>query len=393
MNRTTSIFAALALAASSSLVFAGSAKKTTNSKPLPPLPTYPNQLPLPTSPVSQNAARTQAAAASNGVITAAQLAEAAPDWSSKYTLYVNCPTAPSDVNFTDIQSAVNMALISTTIKVCPGTYEGGIVVPTSFVKIVGVGTHSGNEVIAGPTGPNPSDNSFGVLFTANNDVVENMTFTNLEFAVGTGLIFQTGYGQVKSSWFNEDTVGVFSLAGFKTGVKENHFVNNNYPVVSAAGVKEMIKGNIIEGDFLGDDDGILVLDSISTDIETNTVTGVQNGLDYQFFNSFSWVEGNHFNENVVGVSIANNNSGNYFQSNIANDNLEVGFAADATSGVQSQVNSGPNKFLKDQASGNGSYDFIDGTFPYAGGNPATNSKTANYYWGAKGKVASPASIF
>ena len=155
----------------------------------------------------------------------------------------------------------------------------------------------------------------------------------------------------------------------------------------------MIKGNIIEGDFLGDDDGILVLDSISTDIETNTVTGVQNGLDYQFFNSFSWVEGNHFNENVVGVSLANNNSGNYFQSNIANDNLEVGFAADATSGVQSQVNSGPNKFLKDQASGNGSYDFIDGTFPYAGGNPATNSKTANYYWGAKGKVASPASIF
>jgi hypothetical protein len=112
-------------------------------------------------------------------------------------------------------------------------------------------------------------------------------------------------------------------------------------------------------------------------------------------NTFATVTSNHFDGNVGGIilDVPDNNSGNTFEKNYANGNVEYGIGSYKDNGAAAVPDSGPNKFLNNHAFGNGAYDYIDDTFPYSGSDPNTNSGTADYYKGNKGNTASPPAIF
>jgi hypothetical protein len=330
-------------------------------------------------------------------------------WTAQYKLYVNCPTAPSDLNFTGpfaIQAAVNAALQYTTIQVCYGfEYSPAVVVNKSYVKIVGQGDHQGDQTILG-FGP-----GFGILITGSYDIVENMTFQDLEFGVVTGVLIQNEYNVVDQNWFNTVGLGVGSLLGNNMLIENNTFSLNIYPIVDAGGVDETITGNTITGNaalpFI-DSDGIALYDSIDSTVTNNIVGESFAGLDFELSNSFATVENNHLDGNAVGVYNVDFNSGNLFEKNQVNGNFYVGIYSDDTTGLDDFVSgTGVNKFEKNTTLGNGSFfggctgaspdgcDIYDATAGFAGPSQGNNEETANYYTGNTGDtfLSWPADIY
>jgi len=358
---------------------------------------------LPSAPTT-TAERSRVAAEASKVKEPTKIKKASPTmWTAQYKLYVNCPTAPSDVNFTGptaIQNAVFAALPYTTIQVCYG-FEGagGVVVPTSYIKIVGQGDHQGDQTILGGLG-----GFFGIVTLGSYDIVENMTFQDLEFGVLTGVIIQDQFNVVDHNWFNTVGLGVGSLGGNNTLIENNTFDFSVYPVVDAGGVNETICNNNISGNgaALGSD-GIFLVDTIDSSVTNNVVANAYNGLDFELFNSFATVENNHFDGNGFGVFNVDFNSGNLFEKNQVNGNFFDGIASDQTTGLDDfPSNSGPNKFVKNTTLGNGilfpggciaanfpyGCDIIDLTAGYTGPAEGNNDETANYYSGNTGDLFS-----
>jgi hypothetical protein len=391
------VFASLAVAAIPG--YASSTKGPTLGT-VPPVTnfmlTYNGKLQKPWIPTSKTSAaeRTRAAAEASKV-KEPTIKKASPTmWTSKYKLYVNCPTAPSDVNFTGpfaIQNAVLHALAYTTIQVCYGTgYTPFVVVNQSYIKIVGQGDHDGDQTLFGLGGPLPTDGSFGVLMLGSYDVVENLTFQNLEFGVLSGVVIQDQFNVVDMNWFNATSIGVGSIGGLDTLVENNSFDINYYPIISVGGASETITGNSITGDAVTiTTDGIAVYDSIDSTITNNEVANSLAGLDFQLFNSYAKVEQNHFDGNWYGVYIANFNSGNLFEKNQVNGDFLVGIFSDFTSGLDDlPSNSGVNSFVKNTTLGANFLDILDETGGYIGPAQGNNDETADYYSGNTGDLYS-----
>jgi len=321
-------------------------------------------------------------------------------WTAQYKLYVNCPTAPSDVNFVGpnaIQNAVFAALPYTTIQVCYG-FEGagGVVVPTSYVKILGQGDHQGDQTILGGLG-----GDFGIVLLGSYDVVENLTFQNLEFGVLTGVILQDQFNVVDMNWFNTVGLGVGSLLGNNTLIENNTFDFNVFPNVDAGGVSETIWNNNISGNgTAAGSEGIFLIDSIDSTVTSNVVANSWTGLALVLGNTYATIENNHFDGNGYGVYNVLANSGNLFEKNQVNGNFFDGIASDQTTGLDDPINSGVNKFEKNTTLGNGSIfggcfsgpavgcDIIDLTAGYTGPAEGNNEETANYYSGNTGDLYS-----
>jgi len=319
-------------------------------------------------------------------------------WTSKYKLYVNCPTEPSDVNFSSIQAAVDFALEYTTIQVCYGSYTGDIVVFTDHVKLLGQGDHSGDQQILDPSGPPYSmyggyDGSWGVVLLGNYDDVQNLTFTDLTYGVGTSIFIENTGNVVNHNWFEDDGLGVGSILGTGTVVENNTMNNNIYPFIALAGTDETISCNTVAGDenpSTFDNDGIAVYDSVGDTITGNKVSSTAWGLDFEFANSMATVTSNHFDGNFIGIAIVEDNSGNTFSKNQVNGNYEAGIASDFSSGLDAFPTEGVNKFVSNTTLGNGTFygacsftgfgcDIYDETAGYIGFTEGNNDDTADYY--------------
>lgn len=99
---------------------------------------------------------------------------------------------------------------------------------------------------------------------------------------------------------------------------------------------------------------------------------------------------NHVTDNYAGISLWNNNSGNYITSNSVEDD-EVGILADCTSGADASPDAGTDRIEKNKAKGN-STDYADETAPYSGGDTNANAGTADFWKSNKGTVAVPPAI-
>jgi hypothetical protein len=382
---------------------------------LKPLPNFKN-LTLDLNPNSPRlvAAREEAKAEAKGLVTAQALKDASSSgFEAKYTLYVGCTTTPAGVTYPTIQDAVAVALPHTLIEVCPGTYAAGgagtgITVSTAYIKIQGVLHHSGAETLSCGSGPDPSDGSFGLEFNASYDTVQYLTIEDCDIGVASlnpSASSTTPVGLrnngVWGSWFNGDTISIVSEYGYDFEAKDNRISVGEYGIASVAGIKDDITGNTIEGDGGTEQVGILLALTVSDTVTNNVVTGATVGLDFgalvgggtdEGFNTFACVESNHFDGNAAGVAIVDDNTGNTFKKNYANGNSVAGFLSDNTEGADAVPDAGPNVFLDNQAFGNGTIDYYDETAGYVGDNPNTNSDTADYYKGNKGKNASPPAI-
>jgi hypothetical protein len=347
--------------------------------------------------------RTRAAAEASKVKEPTKIKKASPTmWTAQYKLYVNCPTAPSDVNFTGpfaIQDAVFHALPYTTIQVCYGfNGAGGVVIPTSYIKIEGQGDHQGDQTILGGLG-----GDFGILMLGSYDVVENLTFQNLEFGVLTGVILQDQFNVVDQNWFNTVELGVGSLLGNNTLIENNTFDLNTLPIIDAGGVSETITNNNVSGNEpVAGSDGIFLIDTIDSTVTSNVVANSWAGLDLVLGNSYATVESNHFDGNAYGILDVDFNSGNLFKKNQVNGNFFDGIYSDFTTGLDDlPSNEGVNKFETNTTLGNGSIfggcfpfpfgvgcDILDYTAGYPGPAEGNNDETANYYSGNTGDLYS-----
>ena len=119
------------------------------------------------------------------------------------------------------------------------------------------------------------------------------------------------------------------------------------------------------------------------------MSATEYALTLYYYTSFSTVESNHLDGNYYGVLLETETTGNTFEDNWANANTYGFLTEDDTDGVNAVPDSGPNKFLKNHAFGNSSYDYYDDT---TSSDPSTNAGTADYYKGNKGNVAYPAAI-
>jgi hypothetical protein len=379
--------------------YASSTKAPAKTIAVPPVTnftfSYNGKTQKPWIPTGPKSAAERTRAIEEATAKKATIKKASPTmWTAKYKLYVNCPTAPSDVNFTGpfaIQNAVLHALAYTTIQVCYGPeYSGGVVVNQSYIKIVGQGDHQGDQTIFGLGGPLPTDGSFGILMLGSYDVVENLTFQNLEFGVLTGVIIQDQFNVVDMNWFNTVSLGVGSIGGNETLVENNTFNLSYYPIITVGGVSETITNNNATGNALAvTTDGIAVYDSIDSTVTDNVVSNSLAGLDFEFFNSYASVESNHFDGNAYGIYVANFNSGNWFEKNQANGNFFFGIFSDPTSGLDDlPSNSGVNSFVKNTTLGSGILDIVDATGGYIGPAQGNNDETADYYSGNTGDLYS-----
>jgi hypothetical protein len=365
-------------------------------------------------------ARKEAEAEDKGIVTPKALATSNGGWKIKRTFYVGCSGEPGASSFTTIQDAVATAELYTLIKVCPGTYDtsgdNAVVISKSYIEVEGVSSHSGAETVSCGDTPNPEDGSAAFVILASHDILKNLTINNCGYGVQTGEESEIRSTEILTSFFNGNFEGVGLNIGYQTEIQGNKFEDNVFPIFDYGGIKDVISGNTITGDTSGEEDGIASQFTVSSKISNNTVTGAFAGLDFapfnpnqrtadtakakpadvepvegQGFNTGADVTSNHFNENVIGVLLGANDSGNKLVSNYANSN-GIGFYSDETSGAFAFPDAGTNRLEKNSAKGNSEVDYVDETYGYSGADPEVTNGTADYYYKNKGCTAYPSSL-
>ena len=239
------------------------------------------------------------------------------------------------------------------------------------------------------------------------DVIKNMSIGDCEYGVAAGEATETTKNQIVNNWFGENFTSIYLYIGGQTTVEGNSIFASDYGIVDYGGIKNSIIGNTVKGS--GGADGIALAYTVGDQVKHNCVSDTEIGIDmggYALtttlatttktnvaeygFNTGADVISNYTYNNLVGIYLWNNNSGNRIQSNTAEDAL-VGIYADDTSGADASPDAGTNRFEKNKASGNGT-DYEDDTTGYAGNDTQTNAGTADYWKGNKGTTALPSTL-
>ncbi len=347
------------------------------------------------------AARKELADEAKGLVTEQALANVSTGWTAKHKLYVGCTSTPVGSTYSQIQDAIDAAQLYTVIKVCPGTYDTGVLVNKSFIEIEGTSATEGAEILlCGGTG-------YGIELLASHDVIKNMSIGGCEYGVAAGEDTETTKNQIVNNWLADNFTSIYLYIGGQATVEGNSILASEYGIVDYGGIKNKIIGNTVEGS--GGADGIAMAYTVGDQVKNNCVSDTEIGIDiggYALtttlvaktttsvgdygFNTGADVISNYTYDNLGGIYLWNNNSGNRIQSNTVEDAL-VGIGADNTSGADASPDAGTNRFEKNKASGNDS-DYEDETAPYSGNDTQANAGTADFWKGNKGTTATPPAI-
>ena len=321
------------------------------------------------------------------LLSVAPQAHAWGDFTTKHTIYVGC-TGVSP-NYVDLPPAVAAAKPYTLITVCPGTYSGGSVSTTDHLKIKGKGTAKGVVVDC-----NNQVGQTGIEIEAAHDFVDNLTVQNcpvygVEITNQDLGFVQNVDSRVLNSLFNNNGTAVSVTQCDQCQVTSNQVsvADTEYGIEDDYTTGDIISGNKVDcGGHTNGTDGLYIVADAKATVTGNTAQKCEYGFEFNT-NADSKFSDNTAHGNVEGFYFDADNINNLFQGNTANNNTDDGVFLNTPNGADVVPNAPPNKFEKNTAKGNGSFDLQDGTFGCG-----LTDNTCNIWHQNKATVCNPSSI-